>query len=193
MNAPFDPLNFESALDFTNAALGFLARGVKDRRSALHIIGLGSTGLDGTPQLRNVVLRGLDVSNLTLTFHTDKRAAKFAELVKNPQAAVLAYDPGAKLQIRLSGVVRLHNADQLAAKTWGSMQATSQACYFTPTPPGTSVKSAALLSEAEAMAQFTVCIFDIIKLDILYLLASGHKRTISTCTAGSITAEWVAP
>ncbi len=189
MDAPYDPLALEHAGDFIAKALSLLARGVADRRAAFHTLSLATIGLDGTPQLRTVVLRGLDGNAPSLTFHTDKRAPKFAELTRSPLASALAYDAGAKLQIRMNGTVSLRHGDEFAAKIWAGLQRTSRDCYHTPDAPSGPLSGAQPLTEDQAREIFCVCTLAITKLDVLYLRAAGHLR--ATATGGR--AQWVAP
>lgn len=192
MDGQFDPLALDNADDFIAKALSLFARGVADRRAAFHTISLATIGLDGTPQLRTVVLRGFDSGTRAITFHTDKRAAKFAELLRTPSASALAYDPGAKLQIRINGAVKLHNGDDHTTKIWSRLQPTSRACYHTPDTPGTTPSGTEPLAEREARANFCVCTLNIAELDILYLRAGGHLRARTNFTQGGQAATWVA-
>lgn len=193
MDNEFDPLVLDSANDFIALALQHLNTGVNDRRHPFRTISLASLGLDGTPQLRAVVLRGCDTEAPTITFHTDKRSPKFSELTKSPQAAAQAYDPAAKLQIRLNGTVSIQNNNTETAKIWGLMQATSRACYHTPDAPSTLLSLAPPLSEAEALTNFCVCRLIINRVDALYLRAAGHLRAQANFSASGATAHWVAP
>lgn len=193
MDTVFDPLALDNADDFIAVALQRLARGVHDRRHAFRTISLASCGLDGTPQLRAVVLRGYDSQAPAVTFHTDQRSPKFSELTKSPQAAALAYDPAAKLQIRLNGVVVLHHNDDIATKTWAAMQATSRACYHLPNRPGSMPRETEGLSESQALANFCVCRLTISQIDVLYLRAAGHLRARMDNPASGAPAYWVAP
>jgi len=189
MDMPFDPLALENADDFIAKALSLLARGVADRRAAFHTLSLATIGLDGTPQLRTVVLRGLDGNAPSLTFHTDKRSPKFAELTRSPAASALAYDASAKLQIRMNGTVTLRDGDEFAGKIWAGLQRTSRECYHTPDAPSGPLTGAPPLNEDQARETFCICTLTITKLDVLYLRAGGHLR--ATATGGR--AHWVAP
>jgi hypothetical protein len=192
MDIPFDPLALENAQDFIAKAFSLLARGVADRRSAFHMISLATIGLDGSPQLRTVVLRGFDRTAPSLVFHTDRRAAKYAELSNLPHAAALAYDPGAKLQIRMEGTAAIISGGG-AAEIWARLQPTSRLCYHTPDAPGGTLGGDSPLTEAQARSNFCVCTLTISKLDVLYLRAAGHLRAQARFTQAGTSAAWVAP
>jgi hypothetical protein len=193
MDGQFDPLSLENADEFIAKALTLLARGVADRRAAFHTVSLATIGLDGAPQLRMVVLRGFNANAPSINFHTDKRAAKFAELAASPAASALAYDQGAKLQIRMNGMVIIRHGDDDTAKLWASLQPTSRICYHTPDAPGGPLSGAAPISEAQARENFCVCTLMITQFDILYLRAAGHLRARAKFTQDGKTTSWVAP
>ena len=96
--------NLEGTLEY---AWSLLARGVKDRKSAFHTPTVATIGIDDTPHLRTVVLRGCDVELQRLRFHTDKRSAKVLEMSAKPDAAIHCYDAGLKIQLRLGVELKL--------------------------------------------------------------------------------------
>ena len=77
--SPFDgqTLDLKEGL---NAAWTLIEEGVRDRRSIFHLPTVASISVDGSPTIRTVVLRGVNVSERSLRFHTDRRSAKFLEL-----------------------------------------------------------------------------------------------------------------
>jgi pyridoxamine 5'-phosphate oxidase len=64
---------------------------------------LATNGLDGTPNARLVLLKGLD--ELGLVFYTNYRSRKGVELERDPRATLLFYWPDLERQVRMSGVV----------------------------------------------------------------------------------------
>jgi pyridoxine/pyridoxamine 5'-phosphate oxidase len=189
MDGQFDPLALDNADDFIAKALSLFARGVADRRAALHTLSLATTGLDGSPQLRTVVMRGLTAAPPALMFHTDARSPKYNELTRDARASALAYDSAAKLQIRMDGSVAMHHGDDFAAKIWAGLPRSSRECYHTPDAPSSQISQASPLTETQARDIFCVCTLIISKIDVLYLRAAGHLRAV----AASGQAHWVAP
>lgn len=82
-----------------------------------HVLGLSSTGLDGAPRSRMLILRTTDARARSLEFHTNVHSGKWSELGKEPRAAVLGYDPANRIQIRLTGDAQVFGPDAQKART----------------------------------------------------------------------------
>jgi general stress protein 26 len=190
-----DPAHHPAA-DFISAALNRLARGARDRRSDFHVISLATLDADGAPRLRSVVLRSFEPHDLRLTFHTDSRSAKFAELSRDRRAAILAYDAGAKLQIRVEGQVELHRGDADSASVWRNLPDGARQIYRGARAPGVQAEPRTLdetIGEKDAERHFAVCRLTASMVDVLYLRAAGHRRAIGLIDdAGGLAAHWVA-
>ena len=159
-------------------AFAMLARGVADRRSAFHTPTLATISADGVPQLRTLVLRGFDPTARSLRLHTDARAAKAADILANPRAAMHVYDPAAQLQLRLSGTAVLHHGDAVSAAGWAASRDFSRMCYAIEPAPGTPAAAPpAAPRDAQAGApHFAVILFSFTRMEWLWLDASGHRR-----------------
>jgi pyridoxamine 5'-phosphate oxidase len=81
-----------------------LRRGASPTRSPFTIWQLATLGLDGTPQLRSIVLREADATAGSLCFHTDLRSPKLAEIRADGRVSMLAVDLERHLQLRATGV-----------------------------------------------------------------------------------------
>ncbi len=187
---------FADDLDETLAeAFRLLARGVADRRSPFHTPTLATIAADGTPSLRTLVLRGFDAPLLALRLHTDARSAKFAELARDPRAAVHGYDPGARIQLRLAGEATLHTNDAEADAAWAQATANSRLVYAQSSAPGTTVESPQLPPfTGDARAHFATLTLRFHALEFLWLAAAGHRRARFTWDGDARTgAEWRAP
>ncbi len=95
-----------------------LRTGAASRRSAFHHPTVATIGRDGFPRARTMILRAADPEARRLRFHTDLRGEKVAELGASPRIAVHAYDPGHKLQVRLTGFGHIHHGDDIAREAW---------------------------------------------------------------------------
>ena len=80
-----------------------LIRAAKDRKSPMHVPAVVTSDVDA----RGMVLREFDSAAFTLRFHTDTRAPKVAAIEADPRVAVLFYDKGAKIQIRVRGTAEI--------------------------------------------------------------------------------------
>lgn len=195
--APFDSENIDAAW---RRAWALLVVAVATRRGPIHTPTLVNVAADGTPQARTVVLRNADPDLWTLRFHTDRRAEKFATLSARPHVAVHAYDPAAKVQLRLSGTLALHRDDAIADNAWATSRAMSRVCYAQRATPGTQLSAPHLPLVATGMDEdfgrqnFSAAIVHVDRLEWLYLLAQGHRRAAFTRSLdGSLTQQWLAP
>jgi pyridoxamine 5'-phosphate oxidase len=194
--------SFYDDLDGTLAeAWRLIARGVADRRSPFHHPVVATTGLDGSPQARTVILRGCDVAGRTLRFHTDARSEKVREIDADPRAALHFYDPGSKIQLRLTGEAALHRDDAIADAAWAGSRVFSRQCYGIAPGPGTPIAQSRdfvlpdVTDEATAAgrAHFTAVTIRVLRLEWLYLAAAGHRRARFAWAGDVASAEWLAP
>lgn len=182
-------------LEATRAtAFALLARGVADRRHPFHTPVLGSVGADGEPRLRTLVLRGFDAGARTVRLHTDRRSGKAADIAHQPRVSLLGYDPGQRVQIRLSGHATLHDDDAVAEVGWASSRDFSRMCYAVEPAPGQPVAASPPepLDPLAGRANFAVIrlVFD--RLEWLWLAAGGHQRALFTWN-DSPQATWLVP
>jgi pyridoxine/pyridoxamine 5'-phosphate oxidase len=203
--SPRVPLpDWYNQLDGTlKAAFAALERGVADRRSHFHHPVIATTGLDGRPRQRTMILRAFDRNMRQLRVHTDFRSEKIDEIARDPRISALFYDPGQKFQIRLEGHAQSHRADPLAQKAWQNAQRMSQACYGTSPAPGSIIPQGGAFSlpstdDAAALAagqaHFTAIVITIERLEWLYLAFEGHRRALFTWdAAGILHQSWLAP
>ena len=137
---PPAPLScYDNLEDTLGYAWSLLARGVKDRKSAFHTPTVATIGIDDIPHLRTVVLRGCDVEQQRLRFHTDKRSAKVLEMSAKPDAAIHCYDAGLKIQLRLGVELKLIDGTGFD-EAWTATRPMSRECYQVTTAPGTPIE-----------------------------------------------------
>ncbi len=194
--APAFVPGFYNDLDETIAeAWRVFGRGAVDRKSSFHTPSVATTGLDGAPRLRTVVLRGCDSSARTVRFHTDQRSAKFAELTRDPRIAIMGYDAGRKIQVRLSGVAHLHVSDDIARQAWANARPASLACYRQIEVPGTPLDQPTRLAapNPDGYENFVVIAVSVHALEWLYLANEGHRRAQCIWSASGSAAHWLAP
>jgi len=154
-----------------------LARGVADRRSPFHTPTFATVGADGAPALRTMVLRGVEVGTRTLRLHTDRRAAKAAELAADHRVALHVYDAAAQIQVRLAGVATWHSDDAVSAAAWTASQSGARRCYAATVAPGQAVTAPPPAPpEGDGSAHFAVVRCQVDRLEWLWLAAAGHRR-----------------
>jgi len=172
---------------FIDQSLHHLGRGVRDRRSGFHIITIATIGANLTPQARSVVLRGCTSATGQIIFHTDRRSPKCTELTANPRAALLAYAPEAKLQIRAESLITLHTGDEIAREAWHALSPNARQIYRTAATPGSPTPTTAhKLDETDAARHFTVAHMQLTRIDVLLLHADGHHRATGRFLEGAL-------
>ncbi|MDO9498548.1 pyridoxamine 5'-phosphate oxidase family protein [Falsiroseomonas sp.] len=190
-------MNEARDLDATLAeAFRLIARGVADRRHPFHTPTLATLAADGAPSARTVVLRGFDAATRQLRIHTDRRAAKVAELNAQPRASLHMYDHGAAVQLRLSCLATLHADDAVAQSGWAASRDFSRMCYAIQPAPGTPcAEPPPAPADAEAgRPNFCVVLLRIDRLEWLHLAAAGHRRAhFAWSGPGGPEAGWLVP
>ena len=176
-----------------------LVRGATNRRAGYHTVTLATTGLDGVPELRTVVLRHASPSERTLRVHTDIRARKVAEVMARPAVAVLGYCPTRKLQIRVNGTATVHHNDDIARSAWEKTQPMSRRCYRVPLGPGTVLADPK--DEPETPRQptypdhgfeaFAVLKIHISRLEWVTLAFEANRRARYSWDSDRMTASWL--
>jgi hypothetical protein len=176
----------DTALDALWQRLG---RATRDRRSAWHTPVVATVGADGQPSARVMVLRGVDRAGGMLRLHTDLRTAKVGEIAANPRVALLFYDAGAKLQLRLEGDARIEAGGPAADQAWAATRLLGRRCYTAPVAPGTPADGPVsglppalegrepTPEESESgRPHFSVLLVQARALEFLYLAMTGHVR-----------------
>lgn len=175
---------------------------VADRHAAMH------SPVVGTPdgEMRIMVLRAAAPGLNALRFHTDARSPKVATIARYGRASVLAYDPAARVQLRLAGSARIEQHGALADAAWDAAAVFSRRCYLATHGPGAPLAEAGsalpadllgrrpTLEETEAARDvFAVLVMEPDTLDWLRLDAQGGVRARFVRGAQGWVGNWVAP
>lgn len=182
-----------------------IERGVKHYKDPFHYPVLG-TDSDIACSLRIVILRKFDKKARILVCHTDKRAEKTRELIKNNNICWLFYHPKKQIQLRILGRGKLHSDDNFADEGWNESRLTSRLNYCSEFPPGMPVDkpssgvSDLLLNKAPTLANtragrknFASISCRIYSMDWLKLSALGNTRARFVWEKNKLHAEWVIP
>ena len=195
---PPAPLSCYDNLEETlTCAWALLARGVKDRKSAFHTPTIATIGANNAPHLRTVVLRGCDIEQQSLRFHTDKRSSKVLELAKNPLAAIHCYDAAMKIQLRLDVDLKLIDGAGFE-KAWTATRPMSRECYQVTASPGSPIDDPyEAVFDADATQDgeinFAPVTAEVKTIEWLYLAAKGHRRAYFDLTQTPVKMEWLVP
>lgn len=115
-----------------------LAKAARDRTSAMHTPVVGTADGD----LRMMVLREATADLAVLRFHTDLRSPKAALIGSGAPVSVLAYDPEARVQLRMRGTGRIEHDGPVADAAWAKATPSSRRCYLAETGPGGALGAA---------------------------------------------------
>ena len=146
---------------------------------------------------RVMVLREFNFDNKILRFHTDNRAAKIDDIMKNASSTVIGYDPDLKIQIKMQGQTKVHFDDEVAKMAWNESTPRSKKCYSVK---GGSTKEIEDPQDydiqdfivEDGYKNFAVLIFKFQSLEFLYLKSSGHRRAIHKWDDNQ-TSTWLVP
>lgn len=183
-----------------------LIRAARDRKSPMHTPAVVTSDVDA----RTMVLREFDAQAWTLRFHTDTRAPKVAQIEADPRVAVLFYDKGSKIQIRVRGTAEILRDAPITQTAWDNGTNFARRCYMGDGPGALSeAPTSGLPPELEgveptdeqlvpARDNFAVLLITLTELDWLYLAHTGHVRArfakpAPGDNAGEWQGGWVAP
>lgn len=151
-----------------------IGRGPAEATAAARHLTLATTGRDGAPQLRMVILRAADRAAATLDIHTDLRSGKIAALRADPRAEALFWDPQARIQIRASGRAAIISGAE-AASLWARVPAAARPVYGAAPPPGTPIPGPLAYEPADGAAVFGVIRLTLGRIEALHL-GERHRR-----------------
>lgn len=185
------------------AAFDRLAEGAGPGKSPYSMVYAATSGLDGRPRLRTVVMRRFDAETGAIWFNTDLRSPKAAELGADPRISILGYDRDAGFQIRVEGAATLHRDAPGKQTAWEASADRSRICYRHGYAPSSTLDTPELGDPTEAMRapddheagfeNFGAVEVRMETIDILDLARSGHRRSFFKRTTDGWTGEWRAP
>lgn len=180
-----------------------LRDGAEVRGAGFRILQAASVGPKGEPRVRTVVMRRADKAARTVSFHTDLRSPKSAELRANPAVSLIAYQHETGQQIRLEGLAQLHQADALAREAWTSARDQSLICYRARHAPGAALTTPDEADVTDDMREpsapdlgfenFCAVIVHVHRLDWLDLAETGHRRAAFDWDGNEWRGAWIAP
>jgi pyridoxamine 5'-phosphate oxidase len=174
--------------DITHRIWSELQRATVDRHHEWRTPVLASTGLDGLPQARTVVLRAADPSASQLVFFTDRRSPKVAELQAAPTAAFVFWSKRLNWQLRVRVNTQVQTEGPLVDAAWARVsQSAAAGDYLAPHAPGSVLNDP--VDHTHGTHHLTVVTAHIDHIDWLELARSGHRR--ARLVHGTLT--WLAP
>ncbi len=187
----------QALCDVQDRAFVILSEGASDPHSAWRNVALATVAASGAPRIRTLVLRSFDPVTRSLALHTDSRSGKFSELLANPRAALHAWNPATAEQLRVEGVVTVHQNDSVTAAAWQKLGFRTRDTYRVTQPPGFTVSSPEepehTLTDDQALTHFAVLALDVARLEYLLIAESGHRRAVFTWADGLAKGMWLVP
>lgn len=193
---------FENLDDVHQDLTNRLTRAARDRKSPMHVPAVVTSDVDA----RGMVLREFDSTGWTMRFHTDTRAPKVRAIEADPRMAVLFYDKGAKIQIRVRGTGQVLRDAPITQSAWDNGTNFARRCYMGDGPGAQSeMPTSGLPADLEgvepsdeqlipARDNFAILLVTLSELDWLYLAHTGHVRArFERGSAGKWQGGWVAP
>ena len=167
-----------------------LAEGVARRDAPARHVVLATVGLDRGPEARTVVLRGVDAGAGVIEIHTDLHSAKVAELRGDGRAAVVVWDAGRSLQVRLSVAVTVLEGDAVVG-VWARVPDPSRQSYGVVPAPRTPIAGALDYEKRADGATFSVLRCVVVQADLVHL-GEVHRRALFQRPDGWV-GQWVVP
>ena len=186
-------------------AWNLLKIGLKNRDLPFHIP-VFTCGDNKNSDSRIVVLRGVDEDEKKIWFHTDIRSNKIKILKSNPKATFLFYDKIEKIQLRISGNIKINYQNDIARKSWEKTVHMSRQCYLGNKAPGsdaslptsgltTNIDNLKYTKEESEFGYQNFCVIEtfIKSIEWLYLAAKGHRRAFFSLKNNSLEKKWLIP
>ena len=193
------PEEYKTLKETLDASFKVLENAIENRRNLFHTPVL-STCSDSKINSRVIVLRGFDPEKRALRIHTDSRSRKIKDISENSDATLLGYDPGLKIQLKLHGSIDTHYQDKIADLAWRDSQEMSKVCYSVSESPGKKIDDprnydvdSENININEGYKNFAVINFHFNSLEFLYLMSSGHRRSIHVWEAEELISNWIVP
>jgi pyridoxamine 5'-phosphate oxidase len=190
--------SFHSLEEIYSRAWSKLQSAAKARHEPWHTAYV-ATVREEHPELRTMVLRGAELTQRVVWFHSDLRSPKCHDLKRSPLGAVLFHDAQDHFQLRLNGNFSLDSHSPESETAWKVLIPSSRRCYQGPFAPSTEspVLSSNIPEEPApphlGRENFTRLIFTITQMDCLILKAKGHIRARWQFHEAGFSATWLNP
>ena len=179
-------------VDVLSEAWGLLAKGAGDPGSAWRVLTLANVTAEGAPGARSVVLRGVDAQARVAIVHSDLRSPKIAGLARDRRTALLGWDAGRRVQIRLDGVIGIAGPAETDA-AWEALPEASRATYAGALAPGTPMDAPEATLGMPDRSIFAVLRLEVAAIEYLSLRHGAHRRARFGWLDGKLAATWLAP
>ena len=183
---------FSGSLDATfDKVWQLFARGVADRHASERHPTLATVGVDGTAQMRTVVLRAVDREASMLEFHTDLKSMKVSEIEAEPSCSMHVWNPKSKLQMRLRATAEILKGEAVD-HIWARVPEGSRRAYGGSPLPGTPLKQPEEFESGFERERFAVVRLSLQSNETLCLAPEQHYRAVFK-REDNWSGQWLAP
>jgi pyridoxamine 5'-phosphate oxidase len=145
---------------------------------------LVTNGLDECPDARTVILRNVNIDAKKLTFYTDSRSPKVAQLLANPNALLVFWSKRLNWQLRIRVTICVETDGELAKNTWQKVkQSPTAKDYLSTEAPGSLLQNmpnvdvgVESLANSQNQSYFAMLTAQVQSIDWLALNRAGHQR-----------------
>jgi pyridoxine/pyridoxamine 5'-phosphate oxidase len=169
-------------------------------RSAFNFLQFGTVGLDGSPQMRTIVLRECNVEARSISFVTDIRSPKVAEIRKDARVGLLGYDHQSCVQLRLSGLAAIVTHEFERKEVWKRLRPSTLEMFNAASAPSTVLaegqpgeETITGTDEATSYDRYALIKVTIDRLEQLDLSSEPHRRFAFDCSEDSWQITRLAP
>ena len=165
-------------------------------RTPFTVLQLATSGLDGAPKIRSVILRNADAKGGAVSFYTDLRSAKIAEIRRQPRVSLHGWDADAGLQMRLEGAATIAAEGPEKSAAWAACRPHTRALFQHRAPSGAPIAApaeGAPADDVDGESHFAVVAVSISRIDWLDVSRPLHRRAVFQRDGGDWRGGWVAP
>jgi hypothetical protein len=180
---PLFLVDFDQPQAIWSKLASWLLQGSLYAKHEFHWPCVATVDAHGQPDARIVVLRHFLSKERLLTFHTDIRSKKIAQIRKSPSVVFLFHDHHSRLQVRCFTEAVVHHQSDIATHEFDQLSAFTQASYTSPAPGEPEAHDAPFaypppppFDRAVALANFAAVQCRIQEVDALELHTQGHRR-----------------
>jgi hypothetical protein len=173
-----------------------LGRASLDRHHEWRTPVLASADADGLPDARTVVLRQVDAVVGQLTFYTDSRSPKVAQLQAQASAMLVFWSARLSWQLRVRVTCSVITSGPEVEALWqGVKQSAAVGDYLSPRPPGALLPPSSGMADAPKanvpapIHSFALLRAQVLQMDWLELSRDGHRRAQLSAN----TWDWLTP
>ncbi|MGO4434277.1 pyridoxamine 5'-phosphate oxidase family protein [Paenarthrobacter sp. RAF9] len=157
---------------------------------------LGTTGADGGPRVRAVIVREVDRAAGRLMVATNSLSRKVAEIDHQQRVALTVYDDDRGVQLRIRGDAAVVEDEKERRRAWERFSPSSRHLYASRLVPGTPRPDHAVEIPADdetAVERFAWIRIDMTDLDWLDLSGDPHIRWQFTRDGGGWNGQEIVP